>query len=188
MNELLEMQAVIRKCLLDIEKAEHVQPKDLDKLSREVSFKTNIILDWQVHNKKIAAIEAKLNDKEYKNYLKFQAEAEIDLLNQELMKKRERQNQYLNDLQKQERHQKLMKRDLFTKMSDREKKINKRTNEPYSQYTGGMNGSRQARSSERLSSHGGVNRTIDLHDLKSKNGGRLPNYQGYKSTLIPYGR
>lgn len=66
LEELKQMQVVIKKCLIDIEKAEQLQPTNPNSITREVSYKTNIILDWQIHNKKIAEIEVKLNDKEYK--------------------------------------------------------------------------------------------------------------------------
>ena len=66
LEELKQMQVVIKKCLIDIEKAEQLQPTNPNSMTREVSYKTNIILDWQIHNKKIAEIEVKLNDKEYK--------------------------------------------------------------------------------------------------------------------------
>ena len=66
LEELKQMQVVIKKCLIDIEKAEQLQPTNPNSITREVSYKTNIILDWQIQNKKIAEIEVKLNDKEYK--------------------------------------------------------------------------------------------------------------------------
>ncbi len=108
-EELLKMQGVLKTCLCDIEKAEKVHPTDPNSLTREVNFKANMILDWQVHNKKISEIEDKLNDKEYKNYLQWQADNEIDIMNKEIKLKRERQNKYLSELQTQEKQQKRLK-------------------------------------------------------------------------------
>ena len=54
---------------MDLENGEQLKPNELSKLSRDVhNSKTNFILDWQVHDKKISEIELKLKDKEYSKF------------------------------------------------------------------------------------------------------------------------
>lgn len=92
--------------------------------------------------------------KNINKYLKWQADSEIDFINQEYLKKKERQNKYLTELQVQEKQQKSMKRDWDLKMSEREKMINQKSNGKYrtsspQNYAGSV-----AKSSENLGSRG----------------------------------
>lgn len=147
-----------------MKKAEQVHPKNPNFLSREVSYKTNIILDWQINNRKIVDIEIKLNDKEYKNYLKRQADAEMDLSNQEYFMKKERQSKYLNELKIQEKHQRRIKRDLKIKISGGEKMINM-SPQKYGTSSPESHTRSLARSSDNHKSHDFINNTIDISSL-----------------------
>ncbi|CAI2359546.1 unnamed protein product [Moneuplotes crassus] len=178
MEELLQMERVLKKCLLDIEKADKVQPQDPNSMTREVSYKTNIILDWQIHDKKINEIEAKLNDKEYKNYLQLQADNEIHNMNEEMKIKRERQNIYHTELQNQEKHQKMLKRNLDLKLSDRERLLNK-CNIGSNNYS---EKEEKCKSVERFANIG-ANRTIDATDL-NKSG---QEYTRQSNSMARYG-
>jgi len=165
MRELLEMQSTLRKWLMDIERGDQMKPTSLDSLMREVHSKNNVILDWQIHDKKITAIENKLKDKEYYKYVKSLADEETSLINQQYQVRKEKQQQYLSDLQKQEKHYKQLRKDEDSRMNPKEKLINGRKV--------GMNGSRlevtsmiSSSSRGRLSSDHTANQTIDVNQYR----------------------
>lgn len=187
MRELMEMQSSIRKCLIDVDKAESMHPNNLDSFAKDVHSKTNVILDWQVHNKKITAIEAKLKDKEYFNFIRSQADAEIEQINREYAIKKERQSKYLEELQQQERYQKNFAKNLDNRLNSRERLMNNRTSAHHDSLLNGRDMTRNDISSRLKEPN--VNNTIDVNQSRTKSIDRLrPQYDALKLPANAYGR
>lgn len=169
MKELLEMQTTIRKCVIDLNKGEKMQPTSLDTYSKEIQSKNNVILDWQVNNKKIAEIEKKLMDKEYYEYIRNKLDQEVDEINRNYLKKKAQQQQYLNELQQQDKYYKQLRRNEDQKLSFKEQMLNKR----------GSGSQLDDTSIRNLSSAGGldkydhINKTIDVNELRHLSPNRL---------------
>jgi hypothetical protein len=173
MQELIDMQSTIKKCVIDVEKAEQMHPNSLDSFAKDVHSKTNVILDWQRHNKKITAIEDKLKEKEHYKFIRSQADAEINEMNRDYAMKKERQNKYLGELQEQERHQKHRDSNLKYNMSEREKMINKRPSAGQNSYYNDQDSRRNSNVSQK--SREGLY-TIDVDQHKYKQTDRVNSY------------
>ena len=162
----------LNKCLIDLEKGEQLRPNNLDSFLKDVHSKTNYILDWQVHNKKISEIEKKLKDKEYYNFVKYKADEEVNEINQKYLKKKEEQHKYLADLQQQEKFYKLLKREESQKIHPKDSRLNHRGS-VLDQYTSAIPQRNQMNSSvesSRMQHH-----TIDLADMRDYSPERLHN-------------
>jgi G3E family GTPase len=125
---------------------------------REVHNKNNIILDWQIQDKKITEIENKLKDREYSKFIKYLADAETSLINKQFQIKKEMQHKYHDDLQQQEKHCKMLRKEQDKRMNPKEKGINFRESD-------GVEKKFDERSSERLGSRD-HNQTIDVESFR----------------------
>lgn len=137
---------------------------------KDVHSKTNYILDWQIHNKKITEIEKRLKDKEYSNFIKHKADEEVNEINQKYLKKKEEQHKYLTDLQQQEKFYKLLKQEESQKIHPNDSRLNHRgsTLDQYNNaipQRGKLNSSTE---SSRMQHH-----TIDLSDMRNHSPERL---------------
>ena len=166
------MQATVRKCLTDLDQGQSLNPHSLDTFSREIESKNKFILDWQIQNKKITEIENKLKDKEYYNFIKFQADAEIDQLNREFQIKKQMQEKYHRELQAQEKFQKEQKKDMWSKMTEREAGIHGRKSNLNTSYPEINRAVASGKSQERLG-HFNQNQTLDISQIRASS--RLNN-------------